>query len=205
MSFDQLFTPRASTGSASQAEQQRTSFPLNKGNGFAPPVSGQHQDLRLYLTVLLKTYVELIDAGMVRESPYRVQKPDGRFVEPDIVFLAHSNFDRMHDAYIEGPPDIIIEILSYESTAVDRGDKFVIYESMGVREYWMIDPIREMVSFYHLGPEGHYTEFRPDMAGRYNSRVLKGFVLEVDRLWKRVLPKTVEIVEMAQTMVSNGR
>ena len=47
-----------------------------------------------------------------------------------------------------------------------------------------------------------YDAFRPDLAGRFNSRVLKGFTLEVDRLWKRVLPTTAEIVEMAQAMIN---
>ncbi len=164
------------------------------------PVSGRHQDVRLYLTVLLKTYVEMIDAGLVRDAPYRILAPDGSVLQPDIVFISHLNFDRVHETYMEGPPDIAVEVLTPESTATDRGEKFVAYETLGVRETWLIDPVREMVNFYHLTPQGLYSEFRPDMAGRMNSRVLRGFTLDVDRLWKRVLPTTVEIVAMATTM-----
>jgi Uma2 family endonuclease len=200
LSFEQLVAPRGSAGSSS-FESAPTPLLRKKAIDFAPPVSGRHQDLRLYLTVLLKTYTEMLDAGLVREAPYRVHLPEGGSIEPDILFVSNSNFDRVHDTYVEGPPDIVIEISSLDTTAADRGEKFVLYETLGAREYWMLDMEREMVGFYHLGPNGHYLEFRPDMAGRYNSRVLKGFVLEVDRLWKRVLPRTQEIVELAQAMI----
>lgn len=166
------------------------------------PVTGRHQDLRLYVTVLMKTYVEMSDAGLVRDAPYQVQASNGQVVHPDIVFVAHSNFDRVHETFIEGPPDIVVEICTPGTTSADRGDKFVLYETIGVREYWLIDPVRELVDFYHLGTDSLYDAFRPDLAGRFNSRVLKGFTLEVDRLWKRVLPTTAEIVEMAQTMLN---
>lgn len=171
------------------------------GQRTAKPVSGRHQDVRLYLTVMLKTFVELTDAGLVRDAPFEVQFGQGLVYQPDIVFIANSNFDRIHDTYIEGPPDIILEIVSLDSTALDRGEKFAVYEQHGVREYWLIDPLRELVDLYHLGPDGFYDEYRPDIGGRLRSRVLKGFTLEIDRLWKRVLPTTTEIVEMAQAMV----
>jgi Uma2 family endonuclease len=200
LSFEELVATRGNGGAAS-FEPHSTPLVRKKAIDFAPPVSGRHQDLRLYLTVLLKTYTEMLDAGLVREAPYRVHLPEGRTIEPDILYVANSNFDRVHDTYVEGPPDIVIEISSLDTTAADRGEKFVVYEELGVREYWMLDIDRELVGFYHLGPNGRYTEFRSDMAGRYNSRVLKGFVLEVDRLWKRVLPRTDEIVEMAQSMI----
>jgi Uma2 family endonuclease len=197
LSFEELIAPQQDS-----SEEEVQPLPVEELPRPPAPVTGRHQDLRLYLTVLLKTYVEMRDAGLVRESPYRVVPQGGQPIEPDIVFIAHSHFDRVHETYMEGPPDIVIEVTSSETTALDRGEKFVLYESLGVREYWLIDPQREMVNFYHLGPDGQYGEFRTDMAGRYNSRVLKGFILDVDRLWKRVLPSTVEIVDMVHGMVT---
>ena len=165
------------------------------------PVTGRHQDVRLYLAVLLKTFVEITDAGLVREAPFPVHFGENQTYEPDIVFVSHTNFDAVHESYVEGAPDIIVEVASEESTATDRGEKFVAYEAQGVREYWLVDPIRELVDLYHLGPDGRYDQFRPDTAGRLRSRVLKGFVLDVSRLWRRVLPTVVESVEMVQAML----
>ena len=166
------------------------------------PVSGRHQDVRLYLTVLLKTFVEMTDTGLVRDTPFEVHLNNDLIYRPDIVYIANASFDRVHDQYIEGPPDIAIEVLSRDTTAVDRGDKFVAFEASGVREYWLIDPVRELADLYHLGPDGLYDEFRPDIAGRLRSRILRGFTLDLDLLWRRVLPTTSEIVEMAHAMVS---
>ena len=166
------------------------------------PATGQHQDVRLYLTLLIKTFVEMTDAGLVRDLPYEVRLSDATVYCPDIVFISNASFDRVFDAYIEGPPDIIFEVLSVESTAIDRGEKFVAYEAYGVREYWLIDPIRELADLYHLGPDGHYDEFRPDIAGRLRSRALRGFTLDLDLLWKRVLPTTADVVRMVEEMVT---
>jgi Uma2 family endonuclease len=170
----------------------------------ALPVTGRHQDVRLYLTLLLKTFVEMTDAGLVRDAPFPVQTESGLRLDPDVIFVANSGLDRAHESYLEGPPDIAVEVCSKASTAVDRGDKFVIYEEIGVREYWLVDPVRQLVNMYHLGPDGCFDEFRPDTAGRLRSRVLTGLVLDVDLLWRRVLPTTAEVLDAVQKMVDKG-
>lgn len=195
MSFEQLETPDARSAEVEPEGEAEAEKP-------SAPVTGRHQDVRLYLTVLLKTFVELTDAGLVRDAPFQVRLDDGRTFVPDIIFVAYSNFDRVHETHIEGPPDIAVEVSSPESCALDRGEKFVAYEAAGVREYWLIDPVRELVNLYHLGPDGYYDEFRPDTAGRLRSRVLKGFVLDGGTLWRRVLPTTMEIVEMVRSMLN---
>jgi Uma2 family endonuclease len=202
LTFEQML-PAGTSGSSRSSRSAKSSLGQSKAVDPTAPVTGRHQDLRLFVTVLLKTYVEMIDAGLVRDAPFQVQAANGQVVHPDIAFINHSNFDRVHETFIEGPPDIVVEISTPSTTSADRGDKFVLYESIGVREYWLVDPVRELVDFYHLGPDGLYDEFRPDIGGRLNSRVLKGFVLDIDNLWKRVLPTTVEIVDMAKAMLNN--
>lgn len=164
-------------------------------------ISGRHQDVRLYMAVLLKTFAEETDAGLIREAPYIVRLSKRQLYEPDITFIASANLERVQDMYVDGAADLIVEIVSEESTAVDRGDKFVAYEAAGVREYWLIDPLRELADLYHLGADGRYDVFRPDTGGRLHSRVLKNFILDTSTLWRRVLPTTLETVEMVQAMV----
>jgi Uma2 family endonuclease len=167
-----------------------------------PVVTGRHQDVRLFLAVLLKTFVEMTDAGLVREAPFWVKLNSGIPFEPDLLFVSSPNYDRVHETCVEGAPDLIMEVVSTESTAADRGDKFVAYEAGGVREYWLIDPLRELPNLYTLGPDGRYDESRPDTAGRLRSRVLKNFVLDTSSLWRRLLPTTVEIVESVEEMIN---
>jgi Uma2 family endonuclease len=198
MSFDHLTTPETSAPPPPTRLKLKL---LAADEPHAPPITGRHQDVRLYLTLLLKTFVEMTDAGLVRDAPFPVQTESGLRIDPDVIFVANSNLDRVHESYLEGPPDIVVEVCSKASTAVDRGDKFVAYEEIGVREYWLVDPLRQLVNLYHLGPDGCFDEFRPDTAGRLRSRVLTGLVLDVDLLWRRVLPTTAEVLDTVQKMV----
>lgn len=165
-------------------------------------VTGRHQDVRLYLAVLFKTFAEITDAGLVREAPFQIHLSKSVVFEPDIVVIGGASLERVGETSLDGPPDVIVEVLSQETTAVDRGDKFVAYEAAGVREYWLIDPLRDLVNLYQLGPDSRYDEVRPDTSGRFRSRVLKGFVLDTSQLWRRVLPTIVETVETVQAMVA---
>ncbi len=207
MSFEQIATPETSPPVVKNAAPTRTSTPVSTRKSPAKPttepiITGRHQDVRLYLVVLLKTFVEMTDAGLVRESPFQVRLDNGIPFEPDLLFVGGAGLERVHDTFVEGAPDLIMEVTSAESTAEDRGEKFVAYEAAGVREYWLIDPIRELPNLYTLGPDGCYDEARPDTAGRLRSRVLKNFVLDTGNLWRRVLPTTMEIVEAVQEMIA---
>lgn len=205
MSFGELFVDDEEEQSApvtsNQQYQLEDTEPSATGKAPAQTVSGRHQDIRLYITVLLKTYVEATDAGIVRDTPFEVRLDEHTRCAPDIAFMTHSNYKRVHETHIDGPPDIIVEVSTSESVAIDRGEKFVLYESYGVREYWLIDPERELAYFYHLGPDQLYDDARPDISGRLRSRVLKGFTLDVPKLWGRVLPTTVETVELVKDMI----
>jgi len=165
-------------------------------------VTGRHQDVRLYLAVLFKTYAEITDAGLVREAPFQIQLAKKAVYEPDIVVIGGASLERVNETSFEGAPDVIVEVLSQDTTAIDRGDKFVAYEAAGVREYWLIDPLRDLVNLYQLGQDARFDEVRPDTSGRFRSRVLKGFVLDTSLLWRRVLPTIVETVETVQAMIA---
>jgi len=60
-----------------------------------------------------------------------------------------------------GAPDFIIENLSPGNPRRDRMEKFNLYETAGVKEYWMISPEGQMVEVFVLGPDGLYG--RPQM------------------------------------------
>jgi len=204
MSFEEMPPREASLSLARHSASTRVITPRKPTQlpASLPVVTGRHQDVRLFLAVLLKTFVEMTDSGLVREAPFWVKLSSGIPFEPDLLFVSSSNFERVRETFVEGAPDLIMEVVSTESTAVDRGDKFVAYETAGVREYWLLDPLRELPNLYVLGPDGHYDESRPDTAGRLRSRVLKNFVLDTSSLWRRILPTTVEIVESVQEMIN---
>jgi Uma2 family endonuclease len=61
-------------------------------------------------------------------------------VLPDLVVLLQGNTARTTERGIEGPPDIVIEVLSPSNRARDVLTKRALYRRAGVREYWIVDP-----------------------------------------------------------------
>lgn len=100
---------------------------------------------------------------------------------------------------MDAPADICIEVVSPESTSLDYGEKFAAYEEGGVREYWLIDPVREQCIFHRINYEGLYVVDKIWPEGRYESDLLPGFVIEVGMLWKDKLPNVFSILEQIKT------
>ena len=84
-------------------------------------------------------------------------------------------------------------IITSDSIARDRGDKFVEYEAGSVTEYWLIDPLRQQAEFYQLAADGRYRLVLPDAGGTYHSRVVSGFRLRPAWLWAEPLPKVLDV------------
>jgi len=114
--------------------------------------------------------------------------------EPDVMFLLQEHLNRLRSTYLEGPADLVVEIISPESVGGDRGEKFLEYEAGGVPEYWLIDPQRQQAEFYQLGPDERYHPVFPDEAGRYHAQTVAGFWLQVSWLWQDPLPSPVRAV-----------
>jgi len=98
--------------------------------------------------------------------------------------------------YLDGPADIVIEIVSPGSERTDMGDKFVEYEQGGVGEYWIFDPIRQYVIFNRRNQEGLFILQELDADENYTTPLLPGFKLHMPTLWKKKLPNYFEIGEI---------
>jgi Uma2 family endonuclease len=97
--------------------------------------------------------------------------------------------------YLQGPADLAVEIISPDSRARDRGEKFYEYEQGGVREYWLIDPVRKQAEFYALGKNGIYRLMNVGEDGIFRSQVLKGLWLQVSWLWQTPLPPLMSVLK----------
>lgn len=161
------------------------------------PASTRHQQVAFFLSAILQHFVEAYSAGIILGAPFQMKIAthlSGR--EPDILFISNQNIGRLKDTYLDGPADLVVEIISPESRARDRGDKFYEYEQGGVREYWLIDPIRKQAEFYVLGAsDGIYRAAPTGGDGLYESDVLKGLKLKVEWLWQEPLPTLLSVLK----------
>lgn len=155
------------------------------------PASTRHQQLVGFLEKVIGLYVEQRGLGQVLSAPFQMKLEHGR--EPDLLFIASEHLDRLRETYLEGPADLVVEIVSPDSVGRDRGDKFYEYAQGGVREYWLIDPQIKWADFYHLEGERYRPAFSAD-EGTYHADVLPDFWIRVEWLWQDQLPSPIRAV-----------
>ncbi len=114
------------------------------------PVKRRHLDATKYLENLLLNYVMRHDLGAVDSKKALVGLTRNDY-EPDICYWNSDIAASFEDDQMEHPaPDLIVEVLSRSTTGRERGVKFEDYAAHGVREYWIIDPVRKAVEQYQL-------------------------------------------------------
>ena len=158
------------------------------------PASTRHQMVVWFLAQLLSLYVEKHSLGRVLLAPFLMRLTPDIAREPDILFLRQEHLGRLKETYLDGPADLVVEIVSPESRLRDRGEKFAEYEMAGVPEYWLIDPELQRADFYVLAPDGRYEHRRADAQGYYTAAVVSGFRLYVPWLWQDPLPPILEVL-----------
>ena len=114
------------------------------------PVKRRHLRASKRLFRLLLDYVEAKGLGEadVEKALVTLTRND---YEPDICFWRKEVADTFDDETMQHPaPDLVVEILSKGTAKRDRGIKFEDYAAHGVREYWLVDPIRQTVEQFQL-------------------------------------------------------
>lgn len=114
----------------------------------APP-SRRHQEIIGSLYRKIADYIDMKrEACKVYLAPFAVflNNNNVNYVEPDISIICDKN--KLDDKGCNGAPDWIIEIVSPSSKRMDYYIKLFKYRTAGVREYWIVDPIREMILVY---------------------------------------------------------
>jgi Uma2 family endonuclease len=116
-----------------------------------------HQELlgRLYLAIgnFLATRRRL---GRVFLSPLDVVMSEYDVVEPDLLFVAGDQQGILTKANVQGPPALVVEILSPSTRRRDEGIKKRLFDQKGVREYWLVDPKNCRVSICRRAEDGSF-------------------------------------------------
>lgn len=149
-------------------------------------VTNTHQKVVEFLVALLKLFVRIERLGQIFSGPYTMRATEGGSGrEPDVFFVSTANLSRVTDRVLDGPADLVIEVISDDSVNRDRVEKFDEYEAAGIPEYWVIDPRlhRRRADFFVLTAEGHYQQVATS-DGAYRSSQLTNFWLKVDWLWE---------------------
>lgn len=111
-----------------------------------------HQELVGELYIRLKKYIRAKGGQCITMiSPVDVhidEKDDKTLVKPDVFVVCKR--DKFTRRWVEGSPDLIIEVLSPSTKKKDMGIKLKKYIETGVREYWLVDPDQRKIMVYDL-------------------------------------------------------
>lgn len=150
-----------------------------------------HQRVSLKLAAKLFTFLEG-QKCQVYDAPFDVRFPKGSkedhkihdVVQPDICVICDP--EKLDDRGCIGAPDLIVEILSPGNSQTELKHKFKLYESHGVREYWIIHPEHQDLLIYTL-VDGKYVPSRLLTSGDVvESTVLEGFTLDLEEFFKDI-------------------
>lgn len=101
---------------------------------------------------------------------------------PDLLFFKGHGHNRLFSYYLDGPAELVIEVVRPGHEYCDRILKRNFYESAGVPEYWMLDSRTQQTEFLRL-VEGRYQPQAPDADERYRPASVPGLAFSTDITW----------------------
>lgn len=116
----------------------------------APP-NTRHQRILSFLHLEIGNYIRKNKGSCeVFPAPFAVflSADDSQYVEPDISVICDKN--KLNEHGCSGAPDWIVEIVSPSSRPMDYYTKLSLYRSAGVREYWIVDPMKQVILVYDM-------------------------------------------------------
>ncbi len=150
----------------------------------APP-STAHQRTRSFLHLEIGNHIRNNNGHCeVFPAPFAVflqaedEKNHTNYFEPDISVICDKN--KLDHKGCNGAPDWIIEIVSPSSRQMDYYKKLALYQGAGVREYWIVDPAREVVMVYDLANETPPIIYRLSDSVKVN--IYEDFSIDFDQL-----------------------
>ncbi|OAI39278.1 hypothetical protein AYO38_07930, partial [bacterium SCGC AG-212-C10] len=163
--------------------------------------TSDHERLVTFLKVLLASFCEMTrNLGEVLGGPYPMKlvvTKQGRGREPDLMFVRDEHRGRITLQFLDGPADLVIEIVSDDSPRRDNETKLREYSEGGVQEYWILDPRpgRHTAQFFVRSGQSLLEAGLVD--GVFASMTMDGFWLRPEWLWesgRKPLATATEIV-----------
>ena len=113
-----------------------------------PPIL-KHQAIVRELLLLLGL-IARNTGGTAFTAPTEVYLDVHNVYEPDVLYLTPDTDCRMEEKRIVGAPELVVEVLSPSTAKYDRQEKYEAYQQYGVSEYWIVDPVHEVVEVWQL-------------------------------------------------------
>src|SRR6185437_2758615 len=115
----------------------------------SPSPRPKHQRATGHVYTFLR-HAEDAGYGEVYFAPLDVVFDVHTVTEPDVLFIRTDRLHIVRETNIQGPPDIVVEVLSPDGRDRDLGVKLRAYARSGVPYYWVVDPDAQIVRVFEL-------------------------------------------------------
>lgn len=116
----------------------------------SPSVTFQHQEIVWNIQSGIYNYIKSFRLGKSVTGPIDVILDEKNAFQPDIIFISNANLGIVKDdGKVHGAPDLVVEVLSPGNANDDKIRKRKVYESSGVKEYFIVQPgSKEVITYY---------------------------------------------------------
>jgi Uma2 family endonuclease len=110
-------------------------------------------------------------------AAYKVRLWEGKYREPDIIFVKQENLPRMGEQFSHGA-DLVIEVVSDQGRPRDLEIKRQEYAQAGIAEYWIVDPQLEQITVLALEGSAYVIHGLFPKGTKAGSKLLEGFRID---------------------------
>jgi len=147
-----------------------------------PSPATRHQRIAGNLYYLLRDHLETHPLGEIFLAPFDALLSEFDIVVPDLLYLSNESSRFLTSKNLQGPPDLVVEILSPSTRRRDVRLKRDLYERVGVREYWLVDPARDVIEVYQRSDERFQGPVQYGKSDVLTTPLMPGLELPVDRI-----------------------
>jgi Uma2 family endonuclease len=137
-----------------------------------------HQLIALFLCDMLRAFVRPAGLGKVLIAAFRVRLWEGKFRQPDVMFMRAEHAARTSNEFWDGA-DLVMEVVSEDDRRRDVETKRFEYARAGIPEYWVVDPQYRRITVLRLEGQRYVVHGEFAEGARASSALLPGFEVGV--------------------------
>ena len=151
----------------------------------APSPNISHQRIVRALSQILCAQVAKHGLGEVFFAPCDVYLSPHDVVQPDLLFVSQANLAIIGEDGVHGPPDLVIEVLSWSTAQLDKKSKRRVYARAGVKEHWLVDPLLLQIQRYDFARDTAKPVQLIEEDERFTTPLLPGLDLDAAEIFRR--------------------
>ncbi len=155
-------------------------YELHNGTIVAMPTPiPLHQEISFELSLLIGFFIKKHKLGKLYTAPMDVKFSPTDTFQPDLLFIMSNRLDIIGEKKIEGAPNLVIEILSDGNTPKEMNYKKYVYETSGVKEYWIINPAKKTLRQYENRENELFMTHELELEDTLQSVVIQDFTFQI--------------------------